>query len=220
LLNRHDYLAWMLLPLLAFNGATSQAAEPSAREQLQRFSQGLETLSANFEQRVLGTDGSLQEQSAGRVWLSRPDFIRWEYGGDFPELVVADGRNIWIYDEVLQQATVKPQSDYAADTPLSLLTDIAALDEQFEVREAGDVDGVLLLELRSRNSEAEFERVLLGLQHDELQSMTMEDAFGLRTEIRFSGLQRNQAIEPGMFSFTPPDGVDVIGEPEAEAGGG
>jgi len=192
-------------------------AQQPAREQLERFAHDLKTYSAKFEQRVLGTDGRLEDQSAGTVWLSQPHFIRWEYGGDFPELVVADGQHIWIYDEALEQVTVKPQSDYVADSPLSLLTDISRLDEQFEVREAGDMDGMALLELRSINEEAEFERVLLGLQQDDLKLMTMEDAFGLRTEIRFSEPQRNPELSLKLFTFKPPEGVDIIGDLESNA---
>jgi len=192
-------------------------AQQPAREQLERFAHGLETYSAKFEQRVLGSDGRVEDQSAGRVWLSQPHFIRWEYGGEFPELVVADGQRVWIYDEALEQVTVKPQSDYVADSPLSLLTDITKLDEQFEVREAGDMDGMSLLELRSKNAEAEFERILLGLQDDDLKLMTMEDAFGLRTEIRFTEPQRNRELDRTKFTFVPPDGVDVVGDLESES---
>ena len=192
-------------------------AQQPARAQLERFADGLETYSAQFEQRVLGSDGRVEDQSAGTVWLSQPHFIRWEYGGEFPELVVADGQHVWIYDEALEQVTVKPQSDFVADSPLSLLTDISKLDEQFEVREAGDMDGMSLLELRSVDAEAEFERILLGLQGDDLKLMTMEDAFGLRTEIRFSRPQRNQELDSKLFSFVPPDGVDIVGDLESES---
>lgn len=213
---RKHFRLMPLLAVLLVITCGDLIAQPSAREQLVRFASGLETFSAGFEQRILGSDGTLEEQSTGKVWLSQPHFIRWEYGGDFPELVVADGQHIWIYDEVLEQVTVKPQSDFAADSPLSLLTDIDSLDQQFEVREAGDMDGMLLLELRSTKAESEFDRILLGLQNDELKLMTMEDAFGLRTEIRYSDLQRNLPLDAELFSFTPPDGVDVIGGPEAD----
>jgi len=192
------------------------AQDQSAREQLLRFAEGMNNLQASFEQRVIGTDGEVEDMSEGHVWMSQPDYFRWQYGGDFPELVVADGDQIWIYDEVLEQVTVKPQSEFAADSPLSLLTDISKLDEQFEVREAGDMDGIMLLELRSRSQESEFERVLLGMQDDALKMMTMEDAFGLRTEIHFADLQRNQVLEPELFSFVPPAGVDVIGALQAD----
>ena len=195
----------------SLNVAAVHAQAPSGRDQLDKFAQGLDSLTAGFEQRVVGRDGNVEDQSEGKLWLSQPHFIRWEYGGDFPELVVADGQQIWIYDEVLEQVTVKPQSEFAADSPLSLLTDIDKLDSQFEVREGGDVDGMFLLELRPKQTETEFERVLLGLRDDELRMMTMEDAFGLRTEIRFSGLERNATISSDLFTFTPPEGVDVIG---------
>jgi outer membrane lipoprotein carrier protein len=191
---------------------TGQADTQSARAQLERFSAQLETLHAQFEQRVIGTDGVIGDNSSGEVWLRRPGLFRWEYGGDFPEVVVADGKNIWIYDEVLEQVTVKDQTQVAMNSPLVLLIDLGQLDEQFEVREAGASDQWLLLELRSRSAESDFERILLGLNEDSLQLMVMEDAFGLRTEINFVGVERNPELEPGLFTFVPPDSVDVIGE--------
>lgn len=198
--------------LWSLGSAMSVAAqENQARLQLERFSTGLETLHARFEQQVVGTDGAIQDSSSGEVWLSRPQRFRWAYGGEFPELVVADGTHIWIYDEALEQVTVKDQSLEAADSPLALLTDPGELEAQFEVRESGEAWGLQLLELRSTNAEREFERILLGLRDNRLELMVMEDAFGLRTELRFSDIERNQAMDESLFTFTPPEGVDVIG---------
>jgi len=190
----------------------------SAREQLNRFSGGLETLHARFEQKVISSDGGVEDSSGGQVWLSRPQRFRWEYGGEFPEIVVADGDRVWIYDVTLEQVTVKDQSSAAADSPLTLLTDPARLDEQFEVREAGDASGLQLLELRSRSMETGFERILLGLRQDGLKLMIMEDAFGLRTELRFEEIQRNPVLDERLFVFEPPAGVDLVGDPSAGDG--
>ena len=187
------------------------AQENTARSQLEHFSTGLETLHARFEQQVVSTDGTVQDSSGGEVWLSRPQRFRWAYGGEFPELVVADGTRIWIYDEALEQVTVKDQSRQAADSPLALLTDPGQLEAQFEVREAGDAWGLQLLELRSKEAESEFERILLGLQENRLELMIMEDAFGLRTELRFRDIERNLPLDEALFSFVPPEGVDLIG---------
>jgi outer membrane lipoprotein carrier protein len=192
--------------------ADTQAQPGPARAQLERFSDGLETLHALFEQQVIRSDGAVEDGSSGQVWLRRPALFRWEYGGDFPEVVVADGKKIWIYDEILEQVTVKDQSQTAVNSPLTLLTDLGQLDEQFEVREVGDADGLHLLELRSRSAESEFERILLGLRDDSLQMMVMEDAFGLRTEVQFQQVQRNPELDSGLFTFQPPESADVIGE--------
>lgn len=188
------------------------AQAQSARAQLDRFSDGLVTLHAQFEQQVVGADAVTRDSSSGEVWLSRPRLFRWEYGGEFPELVVADGKTIWIFDQALDQVTVKDQTQAVIDSPLTLLTDPGRLDQQFIVSEAGETDEWQLLELRSKNREADFERILLGLRDDSLQLMVMEDAFGLRTEVRFLNIQRNPELAPGLFSFTPPESADVIGE--------
>jgi len=192
--------------------ADTQAQPGPARTQLEHFSNGLETLHALFEQQVISSDGAVEDSSSGQVWLRRPQMFRWEYGGDFPEVVVADGKNIWIYDEVLEQVTVKDQTYTSANSPLTVLTDLGKLEEQFEVREVGDAEGLHLLELRSRSTESEFERILLGLRDDSLQMMVMEDAFGLRTEVRFQQVRRNPELETSLFTFQPPESADVIGE--------
>lgn len=195
------------------------AQETSARQQLEQFSAGLESLHARFEQQVTSTDGEVQDTSSGEVWLSRPQRFRWSYGGDFPELVVGDGTRIWIYDEALEQVTVKNQSLEATDSPLALLTDPGQLERQFAVREAGDAWGLQLLELRSLDAESEFERILLGLRDNRLELMVMEDAFGLRTELRFRDIERNPRLDESLFSFQPPPGVDLIGDVPEGSGG-
>ena len=200
------------LVLCGFLCASLNAADSGpARAQLDAFSRQLETLRAEFTQQVLRDDGSVEDSSSGRVWLQRPDRFRWEYGGDFPERVIADGSQLWIYDEVLEQVTVREQSELGADSPLLLLTDPDRIEEQFLLREMGEFDGMQLLELKARDAEAEFERILLGLQDDQLRMMVMEDAFGLRTEIRFQQVERNVELDPALFRFDPPEGVDVIG---------
>ena len=204
--------AWLFAALLAFS-QTAHSQGGQGRAQLDRFSSGLESLHASFQQRVISSDGSTQDSSSGQVWLSRPQLFRWEYGGDFPELVVADGSRIWIYDEMLEQVTVRDQSGMEFDSPLMLLTNPGRLDEQFEVREVGEAeDGMQLLELRARTMETEFERILLGLREGQLLLMVIEDSFGLRTELRFGQIERNPELDMALFTFEPPESVDVIGD--------
>ena len=201
----------LLASLVVLSATSSPLGADTAREQLERFSDGLESLQASFSQVVVDNENRVQDSSEGEVWLMRPDRFRWQYGGDFPELVVGDGERIWIYDEMLEQVTVKSQAEAGMDSPLALLTEPGRLDEAYEVREAGTADDARLLELRSRSPEAEFERFLLGLADDRPVLIVMEDAFGLRTEIRFEDVERNPALDAGLFRFEPPPGVDVIG---------
>jgi outer membrane lipoprotein carrier protein len=188
------------------------AEEPSARAVLEAFATDLQTLSASFEQSIVGPEGAVESSGTGQVWLSRPGLFRWSYDGEFPEIIVADGETVWMHDVVMEQVTVKPQSMLAQDSPLTVLTGISTLDEQFLVRELGAHEGLKLLELTSRSPDSEFDRVLLGMDQASLRLMVMEDAFGLRTELRFSQVERNPGLDPGLFHFEPPSGVDIIGE--------
>ena len=182
-----------------------------ARSHLESFALDLDRFQSDFTQMVKSQDGRIQDQTHGKVWLQTPDKLRWVYTGDFPETIVADGSNIWIYDESLQQVTVKPQSDQAADSPLMILADVSQIDQQFRVTEIGNIEDMYLLQLESLDSESEFERILLGIDSSGVRLMVMEDAFGQRTEIRFENTIKNLPAEPQLFKFTPPEGVDVVG---------
>ena len=203
--------------------ASEALSEPlGGRAALEHFVDGLDRYHASFEQVVLNSDGEVQDANEGEMWLSRPSLFRWEYGGDFPEVIVADGEHVWMWDVSLEQITVKEQDSLANDSPLTLLTDLSRLDDQFEVRDLGVDDGLAYVELRSVLDGAEFDRVLLGLRGQQLELMAMEDAFGLRTEIRFEDAERNPDLTANLFVFEVPEGVDVVGglalngEPGAE----
>jgi outer membrane lipoprotein carrier protein len=204
--------AWTIFIVNFLCASILMADDPGpARTQLERFAEGLDTFQADFIQTVRSQDGRVQDETRGSAWLKIPDKLRWVYSGDYPEVIVADGTNLWIYDESLDQVTVKPQSDDAADSPLMLLADISLLDEQFSVTELGDFEDMSLLELRSLDTETEFERILLGLDDNGVRMMIMEDAFGQRTEIRFDQVRKNPALDPQLFSFDPPPDADLVG---------
>ncbi len=199
-----------LVACLLVSAASANSSGP-ARTELELFATGLEYFQAEFTQTVKSQDGRIQDQTQGEVWLQSPDKLRWVYTGDFPETIVADGLNIWIHDESLEQVTVKPQSEDAADSPLMILADVGQLDNQFQVTELGDYNDMLLLELKSLDTESEFERILLGLDSSGIRMMAMEDAFGQRTEVYFENTVKNLPIDLQLFSFTPPEGSDVVG---------
>jgi outer membrane lipoprotein-sorting protein len=72
----------LLLCWCLSSAAAALAQVGSAQQQLEQFSAGLETLHAKFEQKVIGTDGEVADESSGEMWLSRPHKFRWAYGGE------------------------------------------------------------------------------------------------------------------------------------------
>ena len=198
-------LATSLLPLGAFAGA---------RDALQTFTRDLKGLDGQFSQRVFDGNGRVKESSSGRVALSAPRLFRWEYVKPYPQLIVADGRRVWVFDPDLEQVTVRPQGPEEQNSPLAALVEPGRLDRDFDVsEEAAPVDGLHWMTLTpKRDQDASFQSARLGFDAGALVRMEVVDALGQRTEIAFSGWRKNPRFAADTFRYTPPAGVDVIGE--------
>ena len=189
----------------------ASSAAAGARDDLNAFTKGLKGLDGRFSQQVFDSKGKVKERSSGTVALSAPRLFRWEYVKPYPQLIVADGRKVWVFDPDLQQATVKPQGPEEQNSPLAALIDPAKLDAQFVVKDAGSSEGMNWLSLAPRNNEAGFRTARLGFAQGALAKMVIVDSLGQRTEIRFANWKRNPAFARGTFSYKPAKGVDVIG---------
>ena len=189
------------------------AASAGARDDLNAFTKGLKGLDGHFSQQVFDANGKLKETSNGRVALSAPRLFRWEYAKPYEQLIVADGKTVWVYDPDLQQVTRRPQGTEEANSPLAALIDPARLDRDYVVQEAGREDNLDWLVLKPKGgTEASFESARLGFGSQGLMRMQVVDAVGQKTRIVFDGWQRNPAFAANTFRFTPAKGVDVVGE--------
>ena len=189
------------------------AVSAAARDDLAAFTRGLKGLDGQFSQKVFDANGKQKEATTGRVAMSAPRLFRWEYKQPHPQLIVADGKKVWVYDPDLQQVTVRPQGVEEQNSPLAALIDPGKLDRDFRVAEAGKLDGLAWLLLSPKaEDQASFQSAKLGFGQNGLAKMQIVDMLGQRTEITFAGWKRNPSFAAGTFAYKPPQGVDVIGE--------
>jgi outer membrane lipoprotein carrier protein len=190
----------------------ASAAHAGARADLDAFTHGLKGLQGGFAQTVYDSNGAKKEYSTGRVSLAAPRLFRWEYVKPYPQLIVADGNTVWVYDPDLKQATRRPQGAAEGNSPLAALIDPAKLDQDYVVAEAGSEGGLDWLTLTPRDKDnASFESARLGFDGKGLSRMGFTDLLGQRTEITFAKWMRNPAFASGTFTYAPPKGVDVVG---------
>lgn len=189
----------------------SSAANAGARDDLNAFTKGLKGLDGQFSQQVFDARGKQKERASGRVAVSAPRLFRWEYTKPYPQLIVADGKTVWVYEPDLQQASKRAQGVEEANSPLAILLDPSKLDRDFVVKEAGTRDGLEWLQLTPKQAEAGFKTARLGFGKGGLAQMEYVDALGQRTRIAFTGWKRNPAFAKGTFVYVPAKGVDVIG---------
>jgi outer membrane lipoprotein carrier protein len=195
--------AFALFPLFAQAGAI---------DQLHDFLKSTRTLKADFSQMVIGKNGRKPQQSSGTVAISRPGKLRWEIQKPYPQLVVGDGEKVWIHDPDLQQVTVRKAGQAIGGSPAALLSGSNELEKNFTLRDLGDAEGMAWVEATPKAGDTGFEKVRLGFAGNDLKAMELQDSFGQTTHIRFTKIERNPALPASTFKFTPPAGVDVVGE--------
>ncbi len=200
---RGALLAVLMVPALAL---------ASGVERFQSYLRSTQTARADFEQKVFDRDKKLVQQSKGSFSFLRPGRFRWSYAQPYPQLIVGDGTRVWIYDEDLNQVTVRAMARALGSTPAALLAGAADVERAFELADAGSRDGLEWLEAKPREREAGFERILLGMGTAGVQAMELIDHFGQTTVLRFSNIARNPKLDAGTFRFVPPKGADVLGE--------
>ncbi len=184
-----------------------------AREDLTTFTKGLKGLDGQFSQQVFDANGKRKESSTGRVAMSAPRLFRWEYVKPYPQLIVADGKNVWVYDPDLQQVTKRAQGAEEQNSPLAALIDPSRLEKDFLVTEAGNEGGLEWLQLTPRQpNDASFASARLGFGKAGLAKMQVVDSLGQRTLFAFSAWKRNPSFNKSTFRYTPPKGVDVVGD--------
>jgi outer membrane lipoprotein carrier protein len=206
-----------ILALTLLFVAGSAGAADSARSRLDAFSKDLRSVSGSFEQTVADASAGKTKTSRGTLALKAPRQFRWDTAAPFKQTIIADGDKVWVYDPDLEQVSVRPQGTEEAHSPLTVLTDLSQLDHDFTASEQGEHDGLTWLRLKSKDKEPQFEYADLGFDAGSLVRMAFKDTLGNSTEIRFSGWQRNAKLAGDTFKFTPPKGVDVIGDPTPAA---
>lgn len=190
----------------------SSLSHASGQQQLENFLKDLITIKAAFVQTLNNGAGELIEKSEGIMAVQRPGMFHLQYQNPYEQLYVADGKNIWMYDRDLEQVTVKPQEDALGSTPALLLSTTEPLENNFDISELGEHEGFFWLELNPKDADSNFDFVRLAMDGDILRAMEMVDGFGQTTRLYFDPMVRNPELEKDVFKFTPPPGVDVIGE--------
>lgn len=198
--------------LTALTLALPAPARADAVQRLHDFAQETKTLSGGFSQTVYDKSGRKTQETAGELYFSRPGKFRWVYRKPYEQLIVGDGKKIWIYDADLEQVTVKKLDQSIGESPAALLAGNNDLDKHFNLKDGGSQNGLEWLEATPKRSEGTFERVRLGFRQSNLVAMELQDNFGQKTLLNFSKMKNNPSLSASLFRFKPPKGADVLGE--------
>ena len=203
---RYIFAALMLflMPLSAHAGGIGK---------LKEFVAATHSAQADFTQVVLDQNGKRIQSASGIMQFQRPGKFRWTYQKPYEQIIVGDGEKFWLYDVDLNQVTVKKLDAALGSSPAALLSGSNEIERDFILKESGSQDGLDWLQATPKTMDSSFESILMAFNAQaELVIMELNDAFGHKTVLRFSNMQRNPKLSTQQFRFTPPKGADVLGD--------
>jgi outer membrane lipoprotein carrier protein len=201
-------LQLLLSICLVFFSTTGLSEEQP--KQLDNFLKDLETFSAAFEQISLNQFGEEIEKSIGVMHIRRPGMFHWAYWEPYAQTLISDGVNLWIYDEDLEQVSIRDISNMIEESPAAILGGEIDINAHYIVIEMDTDDGNEWIELTPRDVESQYSSIQLGFKQAQLYSMILLDHLGQTSVIKLLDTKRNNALNIELFQFTVPEGIDVI----------
>jgi chaperone LolA len=199
----------MLLVMLLLPAGSALA---SGIEALRSFIAATASAQGEFKQKVYDRKRKLTQEASGTIAFQRPGKFRWAYAKPYAQLIVGDGAKVWVYDEDLNQVTVKRLDRALGSTPAALLAGSSDFERAFVLSEQGQADGLEWVAAAPREKDTNFETIRMGFGPSGLEVMELADSFGQTTVLKFTALQRNPKLSAALFAFVPPKGADVIGD--------
>jgi len=202
-------IAALRLGAVALLMACAGVARADAVDTLREFVRDVKTGRSTFTQTVTAPDGAKKKSSSGSFEFARPNRFRFAYAKPFEQLIVADGRKVWIYDADLNQVSARKLSNALGATPAALLAG-GSLEIDFDLAAMPAKDGLDWVKATPKAKDGAFQSVLIGFRGKDLAAVEIVDSFGQRSLLQFAQLAANVAIAPERFVFTVPPGADVI----------
>jgi len=169
--------------------------------------------SQEAEVRVLGKT----QKASGRVWLKRPDTMKWIYQDPTKEVYISNGRKMLYYNEQDKQALESTFAEISQNTnSIMLLSGLGEIKKFYKIKFLDDkslsTNDADLLELVPNGASDDESKIVINVSKSNslVDTIYLFDPFGNQTKISLSKVKTNINIPDNVFAFKLPKGTEVI----------
>jgi outer membrane lipoprotein carrier protein len=191
---------------LTLAGASAQA---DALDTLREFSRDVKSGRAEFTQTVTSPDGVKKKTSSGSFEFARPNRLRFAYKKPFEQIIVSDGKTVWLHDVDLNQVSIRGYDQALGATPAALLSG-SGLEKDFDLSAQPPRDGLDWVQAVPKAKGGNIELLQIGFKGKALAALELKDAFGQRSLMQFGEVATNVPINEATFRLVPPKGADIV----------
>ncbi|QWD28997.1 outer membrane lipoprotein carrier protein LolA [Polynucleobacter paneuropaeus] len=199
-------------------------ADNSATDQLRQFVRNSKTAEGDFVQQQLrapraneAQDKGLKvvRQTQGHFVFQRPGRFIWDTQKPYEQKLIADGKQLILWDQDLNQATFRPSTQALASTPAAILFGETSLDQHFDLVEGQERLGMKWVDLQAKKDpnakgDLPYTKISIGMVDGLPKALELTDGLGSVVLVTLSQIQLNINVAPTRFVFKPPQGAEVL----------
>ena len=164
------------------------------------------------------------DTARGHLYFGGPGMMRWHYQAPEEYLIMTDGNTVWIYRPEDNQVMVGRAIDYfGGRNGADCFSNPEELSREFMVAlvpEELEEKSHYVLRLVPRTEQPHLTELYLFISREtfDITQTISSNPFGDKTTIRFHSYRFDQQLDPSLFVFKIPDGVEVLKLQEEQGG--
>lgn len=210
-----------LLALLITAGYTAGACAAETVDEIvasmSAAEKGITALQFNYEQEIVYLPTNERQRMAGTVSWSQPDRLFIRQAAPVRQDIISNGKKVWIYTPQYRQALVdtvkrRGQISIASSLMINIGRASSEIQKKYRVTLAGEEEGAVILSLAPREKDLLPAKVWVD-RRAWMPVKAVFDGDGMEVHLAISEYRINPRLNRNMFTFVPPDGVEVISVP-------
>ena len=195
-------------------GAQASSLEPADLDtilaRLQQRYDCSRSMQANFDE-TLSSPGGMTRTRKGTVYFRKVGRMRWEFAAPSEGTVVSDGKTVYDYEKDLNQVVELPVNKALKSSATAFLLGLGNIRRDFNVSlpPASSSDGLTHVILTPKGGGDTMELGLDPKSYD-IVNFKLTNQVGGVTELNFSDIRTNVALDDTLFTFTVPEGADIV----------
>ncbi|WP_144208331.1 outer membrane lipoprotein chaperone LolA [Shewanella donghaensis] len=179
-------------------------------EQLRERLINADSLKADFSQQVTDINDKVIQSGKGVFALAYPNKFYWHLTEPDESLIVADGKDLWIFNPFAEEVTVMDFSDAIDASPMALLVH---RDEktwsQYSVEQVQPESGKACYLIKPKAVDSSVVTVKVCFNDTQLTDFNLLDEQGNHSQFMLTNQTVVAADEAKLFEFTVPSNVDI-----------
>ena len=172
------------------------------------------SFTAEFGQESTLKAMDITDFATGKMYVRYPGMMRWEYQKPEKQIIITDGKKLWIYRPGDNQVMTGSAPAFFSDGKgASFLSDIKLIREKFNISKVQSTDDYfyeLKLEPREKTLDVSDIRISVTKNTFTVIRIITYNSYGDENRIELINNTFNVKLDDSLFSFDIPPGADVL----------